>query len=41
MTALGMRFALGIAVLAGLGRFVPYLGPLILWIDRSVAFPGG
>jgi predicted PurR-regulated permease PerM len=32
MTALGMRFALGIAILAGLARFVPYLGPLILWV---------
>lgn len=32
MTVLGMRFALGIAILAGLARFVPYLGPLILWV---------
>ena len=32
MTVCGVRFALGIAILAGVGRFVPYLGPLLLWI---------
>ena len=32
MTALGMRFSIGIAILAGLARFIPYLGPLIVWI---------
>jgi predicted PurR-regulated permease PerM len=31
-TILGMNFALGIAILAGIGRFIPYLGPLINWI---------
>lgn len=31
-TILGMRFALGIAIIAGVGRFIPYLGPLINWI---------
>lgn len=39
MVIFGMRFAIGIAILAGLGRFVPYLGPLILWIVTAlVAF---
>jgi predicted PurR-regulated permease PerM len=32
LTVLGVRFALGIAFLAGLARFVPYFGPLIVWI---------
>lgn len=43
MSILGMQFALGIAILAGLARFVPYLGPLILWITISVIafFQGG
>jgi predicted PurR-regulated permease PerM len=43
MTVLGMRFALGIAVLAGLGRFVPYLGPLVLWVVTGLVafFQGG
>lgn len=29
MMALGLRFAIGIAVIAGLARFVPYVGPLV------------
>ena len=43
MSILGIRFALGVAILAGLARFVPYLGPLILWITISVVafFQGG
>jgi len=32
LTALGVRYVLGLALLAGLSRFVPYLGPLITWI---------
>lgn len=32
MTILGVRYALGIAILAGLARFIPYLGPLVVWI---------
>jgi predicted PurR-regulated permease PerM len=28
MTILGVRYAVGIAILAGLARFVPYIGPL-------------
>ena len=31
MTILGVRYSLAIALLAGLARFVPYLGPLITW----------
>ena len=29
MVILGLRFAIGIAILVGLARFVPYIGPLI------------
>jgi predicted PurR-regulated permease PerM len=36
MAILGMRFSIGIAILAGLARFVPYLGPLIVWIVTAV-----
>lgn len=32
MTILGVRYALGIALLAGLAKFVPYVGPLIVVI---------
>jgi predicted PurR-regulated permease PerM len=32
MSLLGMQYTLAIAILAGLGRFVPYVGPLIVWI---------
>jgi predicted PurR-regulated permease PerM len=32
MSVLGMQYSLAIAILAGLGRFVPYVGPLIVWI---------
>jgi predicted PurR-regulated permease PerM len=32
LTILGVQYALGIAILAGLARFVPYIGPLITWI---------
>ncbi|MDD5468546.1 MAG: AI-2E family transporter [Anaerolineales bacterium] len=43
MMILGVRFALGIAILAGLGRFVPYIGPAILWIVTTLValFQGG
>jgi predicted PurR-regulated permease PerM len=30
--ALGLRYALGLAFLAGLARFLPYVGPAINWI---------
>ncbi len=32
LTGLGVRFALGLALLSGLARFVPYVGPLSVWI---------
>ncbi len=39
MTLLGVRLALGLSLLAGLARFVPYLGPLTVWIVTGlVAF---
>jgi len=43
MSILGLRFAIGIAILAGLARFVPYLGPLILWVVAILVsyFQGG
>ena len=30
--ALGIRFVLGLAILAGIARFIPYVGPFIVWI---------
>jgi predicted PurR-regulated permease PerM len=39
MTILGIRYALAIAILAGLSRFVPYIGPLTAWtVTALVAF---
>ncbi len=36
---LGVRYSLGLALLAGLARFVPYLGPLTAWVTTYlVAF---
>jgi predicted PurR-regulated permease PerM len=32
MSLLDVRYSLAIAILAGLGRFVPYIGPLVVWI---------
>jgi len=32
LTALGVRYTLGLALLAGLARFLPYVGPLLTWI---------
>ena len=31
LSTLGVRFAIGLAVLAGMARFVPYAGPAIAW----------
>ncbi len=36
LSILGMRFALGLAVMAGLARFVPYIGPLIVWTTTAL-----
>jgi predicted PurR-regulated permease PerM len=39
LTVLGVHFAFGLALLAGLARFLPYIGPAINWIVLgSVAF---
>jgi predicted PurR-regulated permease PerM len=32
LSILGVRYALGIAFLAGLAKFLPYIGPTITWI---------
>ncbi|HJW89604.1 MAG TPA: AI-2E family transporter [Anaerolineales bacterium] len=32
MSVLGVRYAIGIAILAGAARFIPYIGPLVVWI---------
>lgn len=32
LTFLGVSYAFGIAIFAGLARFVPYIGPLVLWV---------
>jgi predicted PurR-regulated permease PerM len=32
LTLLGIRFAFGLALIAGLARFLPYVGPAINWI---------
>ncbi len=31
LSILGVRYALGLALLAGLARFVPYIGPAVAW----------
>jgi predicted PurR-regulated permease PerM len=33
---LGIRFAIGIAFLAGLAKFVPYVGPFITWTTLAI-----
>jgi predicted PurR-regulated permease PerM len=32
LSVMGVRSALGLALLAGLARFLPYIGPFILWV---------
>lgn len=43
LTALGVRFAFGLALLAGLARFLPYIGPAIAWTTLGLVcyFQGG
>lgn len=36
MSVLGMRFAIGVAIMAGLARLVPYIGPFITWTTAGV-----
>jgi predicted PurR-regulated permease PerM len=31
LTVLGLRYSLAIALMAGLARFIPYIGPFIVW----------
>lgn len=39
LSLLGVRYAIGLAILAGLARFVPYVGPAVTWaIYALVAF---
>jgi predicted PurR-regulated permease PerM len=39
LTSLGVRFALGLALLAGMARFVPYVGAAVAWTSYGmVAF---
>jgi predicted PurR-regulated permease PerM len=37
LSVLGVRLALAIAVLAGLARFVPWLGPFVTWTVLAIA----
>jgi predicted PurR-regulated permease PerM len=43
LSILGVRFAFAVAILAGLARFVPYIGPLITYIVLGLVtlFQGG
>lgn len=36
LTILGMRFTFGLALMAGLARFVPYVGPFIVWTTAAL-----
>ena len=39
LTAFGVRYSLGIAILAGVARFVPYIGTFVAWVTLGmVAF---
>jgi predicted PurR-regulated permease PerM len=36
LNVLGVKYALGLALMAGLARFLPYIGPAILWITMGL-----
>lgn len=36
LSVLGVRYSLGIALMAGLARFLPYIGPAITWIVMAL-----
>ena len=36
LNILGVKYALGLALMAGLARFLPYIGPAILWITMAL-----
>jgi predicted PurR-regulated permease PerM len=39
LAILGVRYSLGIAIMAGVARFIPYVGPFLVWIVTAlVAF---
>jgi predicted PurR-regulated permease PerM len=39
LSVLGVRYTLGIAIMAGVARFIPYVGPFLVWIVTAlVAF---
>jgi predicted PurR-regulated permease PerM len=39
LTILGVKYTLGIAIMAGVARFIPYVGPFLVWIVTAlVAF---
>lgn len=36
LSILGVRFAIGLALLAGISKFLPYIGPAIVWITLGL-----
>ena len=36
LSMLGVRYAIGLALLAGLSKFLPYIGPAIVWITLGL-----
>ncbi|MGW8226086.1 MAG: AI-2E family transporter, partial [Anaerolineales bacterium] len=36
LTSLGVKYALGIAIMAGIARFIPYVGPFIVWVVTAL-----
>ena len=36
LSVLGVRYALGLALLAGVSKFLPYIGPAIVWITLGI-----
>ena len=36
LSVLGVRYALGLALMAGLARFLPYIGPAITWVVMAL-----
>jgi len=36
LSILGVRFAIGLAIMAGLAKFLPYIGPAITWVVMAL-----
>ena len=36
LSVLGVRYAIGLALLAGISKFLPYIGPAIVWITLGL-----